>query len=397
MQRKSHHGLHISTKPIKVPLLIREGISHEHKKPERIKVLMSNGKYLEYEEAPCNAGGIGNIHHAYSEEKAFFVKKIKESHIKAQSRLAGLTRNRDAGEKAKKEVSARIQQAMHNEALLFREVHGEESSFCFEDGIAIQKFSGFDLGSKEGKEYISKLSLKEKVNLVKKIAEAIVEIHKKCIGHFDIKPENCIYDPKTGKIYIIDFGTSKKLESPHPSFMVECVDGTPKYKSVEATIWGGAGYKSDLFALAIMIQDDFELSPEVFKEAKLDSEIIEYISVFFNRLKGKDIAGRFIGLDAENMPVVDKEIYLKEVYSKYRPIPEEAVIFLNNLSRLLSLSINNGISKWQSRHSLYSTEKMAYRYKTVMKKLAFPTSPGSLLSPDFFDFDDKQLKCPKKS
>lgn len=72
--------------------------------------------------------------------------------------------------------------------------------------IIIEKSRGKELFS-----YINKLSLYELRGITKKILHILRDIHRKGIIHYDIKPENIMYDNKTGEVMIIDFGGGHTL------------------------------------------------------------------------------------------------------------------------------------------------------------------------------------------
>lgn len=48
--------------------------------------------------------------------------------------------------------------------------------------------------------------------IFQKVLGALAYIHSKSICHRDIKPDNILYEPKTGLVKIIDFGISKNMK-----------------------------------------------------------------------------------------------------------------------------------------------------------------------------------------
>lgn len=76
-------------------------------------------------------------------------------------------------------------------------------------------------------------------------------MHKKQIVHRDIKPENIIYDERTKRIKIIDFGFATNWTSKHQIFY-NC--GTPGYVAPECLEKGynSISPKIDVFSLGVL-------------------------------------------------------------------------------------------------------------------------------------------------
>ncbi len=76
----------------------------------------------------------------------------------------------------------------------------------------------------------------EFLHLAIQITEALGQIHDSNIIHKDITPTNILLDPKTGKMKIIDFGSSTSLSREIPSVLApNIVEGTLSYISPEQT------------------------------------------------------------------------------------------------------------------------------------------------------------------
>jgi serine/threonine protein kinase len=76
----------------------------------------------------------------------------------------------------------------------------------------------------------------EFLHLAIQIAEVLGQIHDTNIIHKDISPSNILFNPKTGKIKIIDFGSSTSLSHEIPSILApNLLEGTLSYISPEQT------------------------------------------------------------------------------------------------------------------------------------------------------------------
>jgi len=79
-------------------------------------------------------------------------------------------------------------------------------------------------------------SIGEFLHLAIQIAGVLGQIHNTNIIHKDISPSNILFDPKTGKIKIIDFGSSTSLSHEIPSMLApNFLEGTLSYISPEQT------------------------------------------------------------------------------------------------------------------------------------------------------------------
>lgn len=87
-------------------------------------------------------------------------------------------------------------------------------------------------------EYIRKhsISVKEFLHIARKIVNGIADIHKAGIIHKDINPSNIIYDPRTRKAIIIDFGLATEFSFERPQeISLNGFEGTLPYVSPEQT------------------------------------------------------------------------------------------------------------------------------------------------------------------
>lgn len=88
---------------------------------------------------------------------------------------------------------------------------------------------------------------------MREILTAIKYIHDRNFCHRDIKPENILYDPKTKKIKLIDFGISKKTFQRGSRRDMMTIIGTHFYLAPEVLLGGGYDERVDLWALGISV------------------------------------------------------------------------------------------------------------------------------------------------
>lgn len=107
------------------------------------------------------------------------------------------------------------------------------------------------------------LSLRRTLQIVSQIADGLAAAHDKGIVHRDLKPENIMIS-KDGFVKVLDFGLAKPLPLPdsddstvspghstHPGTIV----GTVAYMSPEQARGGVADFRSDQFALGIILYE----------------------------------------------------------------------------------------------------------------------------------------------
>ncbi|CAD8123354.1 unnamed protein product [Paramecium sonneborni] len=97
--------------------------------------------------------------------------------------------------------------------------------------------------------YNKKISIKEMINILKQLFEALEYIHKNGFIHRDIKPENILFDKDHRFLTLIDFGFATKIEKQ------ECNAGTPGYIAPEMFENASQTEKCDIFSLGCILYE----------------------------------------------------------------------------------------------------------------------------------------------
>jgi nucleotide-binding universal stress UspA family protein len=93
----------------------------------------------------------------------------------------------------------------------------------------------------------------EVAGLGAKIADALDAIHRQSVVHLDLKPSNIVFRP-TGEAALIDYGLACHIHM--PDLMAEefrLPYGTAPYMAPEQVIGGRTDFRSDLFALGVLM------------------------------------------------------------------------------------------------------------------------------------------------
>ncbi|MGH1395314.1 MAG: ATP-binding protein, partial [Trichormus sp.] len=113
-----------------------------------------------------------------------------------------------------------------------------------------------DFGGQSLNNFIRKydFTLEEFLTIAIKITEGLISIHTANIIHKDINPSNIVYNQKTGKLKIIDFGISSNLSQENQKLCnVNQLEGILAYIAPEQTgrMNRGIDYRSDFYSLGV--------------------------------------------------------------------------------------------------------------------------------------------------
>ena len=131
----------------------------------------------------------------------------------------------------------------HSEIVTVYDV-GEEDDFAF---IAMDYIQGQSLDAFSKIDCL--LPIREVYEIAAAVADTLDYAHSQKIIHRDIKPSNIMYNPKTHKIKVTDFGIARITDSAHTrtgSFL-----GSPSYMSPEQMLGSKVGSHADIYALGV--------------------------------------------------------------------------------------------------------------------------------------------------
>jgi serine/threonine kinase PknH len=104
-----------------------------------------------------------------------------------------------------------------------------------------------------------KLSPIELYPILEQLVKALTYGHERNLIHRDIKPDNVFVErkPETNQLIIIlgDFGLGKRVGTDQTLTEADAVLGTPQYMAPEAVLGNPITFKSDLYALGIMMYE----------------------------------------------------------------------------------------------------------------------------------------------
>ena len=116
--------------------------------------------------------------------------------------------------------------------------------------LAMEYVDGEDLASLLAR--IGRLSPDKAIDVARDLCAALAAVHDKGIVHRDLKPANVLIDGR-GRARLTDFGLAIGLEAPEPGQ----VAGTPAYMAPEQLTGGEITFRSDLYALGLILYEMF--------------------------------------------------------------------------------------------------------------------------------------------
>ncbi|MBD3670767.1 MAG: protein kinase [Gammaproteobacteria bacterium] len=123
---------------------------------------------------------------------------------------------------------------------------GEEEDLAY---IAMDYLQGVNLSVYTKQEHL--LPVESVLSIGSQVADALDYAHQHNVIHRDIKPGNIIFDPKTGKVSVTDFGIASMTDS--SKTRTGTVLGTPSYMSPEQIAGKKVDGRSDEFSLAVTL------------------------------------------------------------------------------------------------------------------------------------------------
>ena len=121
---------------------------------------------------------------------------------------------------------------------------GEEQDLAY---IAMDYLQGVDMAKFAKKDKLLKVS--EVFNVIIQVADGLNYAHAKNVVHRDIKPSNIIYDRRTNKPTITDFGVAHLTDTSKTK--TGMILGTPSFMSPEQLAGKAIDGRSDLFSLGV--------------------------------------------------------------------------------------------------------------------------------------------------
>jgi serine/threonine protein kinase len=220
-----------------------------------------------------------------------------------------------------------------------------------------------DFGGKSLNKLISnqKFSLKESLELAKKIALILGQIHQQKIVHKDINPSNIVFNPVTKQLKLIDFGIASDLST--DDYIIthtHILEGSLAYISPEQTgrMNRHLDYRTDFYSLGITL---YQLLCD-----RLPFTATEPIELLHCHLAKHAITPREIN---HQIPLVVSNLVMKllaknpeERYQSswgiYKDL-EECLQQLetNNTVEDFVLASQDIVEKWQLSQKLYGREK----------------------------------------
>jgi predicted ATPase/class 3 adenylate cyclase/tRNA A-37 threonylcarbamoyl transferase component Bud32 len=169
-----------------------------------------------------------------------------------------------------------------------------------------------DFGASSLKQLIQKenshetLSLTEFLKIAIQTAKILGQIHSSNVIHKDINPTNIVFNPKTGQIKIIDFGTSSQLTRESPTLRnPNVLEGTLAYMSPEQTgrMNRSLDYRTDFYSLGVTF---YELLT-----GKLPFETTDALELVHFHIAKQPVPPHLLGRGAEAIPQAVSDIVMK--------------------------------------------------------------------------------------
>ncbi len=197
--------------------------------------------------APIGSGGMGTVYKALDPAKDVTVA------IKVLDRRYDLDKKRRRQDYLGREIKIAASLSHPTVIKMGKEIIvQEDNEGNLRRCLLMEYIDGYNL-----KDFIENetLTLKQKINVVIRLAEGLDFLHQNGVVHRDIKPANFLFSRDGEKAKICDFGLSKSNASWRMRFMKEA-GGTRAYMSPEQLKKQSLDARSDIFSFGITM---FEL------------------------------------------------------------------------------------------------------------------------------------------
>lgn len=167
--------------------------------------------------------------------------------------------------------------------------------------LSMEYIAGPDL--KRGRQ---SLTLRQKLSVIRDVAEALAYAAQKGIVHRDIKSENILLRQPSGQAVLMDFGIARAAESDLSMTQTGAALGTPHYMSPEQARGDPVDQRSDLYSLGVVFyfllmgtvpyRGDSAVSvgiKHLTEPLPLLPKALQALQHFIDRLMAKDPAQRF--------------------------------------------------------------------------------------------------------
>jgi serine/threonine-protein kinase len=180
---------------------------------------------------------------------------------------------------------------------------GEEHDLAY---IAMEFLNGVDLVKFTHKGEL--LPLRDVLNIIAQVADALDYAHSKDVVHRDIKPANIMMLKDTGDVKVTDFGIARITSSSKTKTGI--ILGTPSYMSPEQVSGRKVDGRSDIFSLGIVLyemlagqkpfvsEDMTSLMYQITREThppvrEINPRIPQIIEQIIDRALAKDVSKRY--------------------------------------------------------------------------------------------------------
>lgn len=118
--------------------------------------------------------------------------------------------------------------------------------------LAMEAVEGGSLAERLARE--GPLPLGDAVRVFAEVAGALAHAHRRGIVHRDVKPQNVLLDPESGRTLLTDFGIARVGDDRSLTTSGVLI-GTPTYLSPEQVTGDGVDHRADLYALGVMMYE----------------------------------------------------------------------------------------------------------------------------------------------